>query len=47
METCQAYGGTVRVMRKALAVLMGKALACIESAVVKEKIHNQHDKKNT
>ena len=38
IETCRECGGAVRIMPKALAVLAGQALACIEEPVVIEKI---------
>jgi len=38
IETCPACGGAVRIMPKALAMLAGQALACIEDPAVIRKI---------
>ncbi len=38
VETCHVCGGTTRVIPKALAMLAGQALACIEDPVVIQKI---------
>ena len=38
VETCQACGGAVRIMPKALAALAGQALASIEDPAVIGKI---------
>ena len=47
IETCPACGGAVRIMPKALAMLAGQALACIEDAAVIEKILAHFQGKNT
>jgi hypothetical protein len=47
IETCPACSGAVRIMPKALAMLAGQALACIEDAAVIEKILAHFQGKDT
>jgi len=44
IETCGKCGGTVKVMPKALAALLGQALAGIEDPVIIKKILTHLDK---
>ena len=44
IETCQACGGAVKIMPKALAALAGQALACIEDPGVIRRILDHLDR---